>query len=86
VEREHEVAKWSLASSTGRGRDKDGWRGARGRREAGGGRPADSVSMRWRIVADPSWHGCVCACALAGHAAMGRRGPLARGPYRLNSF
>jgi hypothetical protein len=56
VEREHKVAKWTLASSMGRDRDKDGRRGAHGRREVGGGRSAESIGARWRVMAEPPWH------------------------------
>jgi hypothetical protein len=44
---ELKVAKWTLASSTGHDRDKDGWRSTRGCREAGGGRSALNVGERW---------------------------------------
>jgi hypothetical protein len=61
--------KWTLASSTGRDRDKDRRHDARGRREVGGSRLADSLARR--------------ACARVGRTRS--HGPLARGPYRLNS-
>jgi hypothetical protein len=59
--------KWTLASSTGHGRDKDRQRGVCGHREAGGGRLADSVGARWRALAKPLRHGYV-------HARTGRPG------------
>jgi hypothetical protein len=49
--------------------------------------PTDSVSVRWRAVAEPP-HGrrtSVGTC-WPGHAAMGRRGPLASGPCHFSDF
>jgi hypothetical protein len=39
---------------------------------------------RWRVVTMPPRHHCVHARPLAGHAAMGRRWPLARGPLNFS--
>jgi hypothetical protein len=54
---------------------------------SGGGRwSADSTDVRWWVVTEPPQRGRVCAHVLARHAAMARRGPLARGPYPLRPF
>jgi hypothetical protein len=51
-DQEYDVAKLTLASSMGNGRDKDGRHDARGRREAASGQSADMVGVRstmaWR--------------------------------------
>jgi hypothetical protein len=52
----------------------------------GGGWSANIADARWQGVTEPARCGCVRARALAGHAAMCRRGPQARGPYPLKLF
>jgi hypothetical protein len=52
----------------------------------GGGRSANITDARWQGVTEPTRCGCVRARVLAGHAAMCRRGPQARGPYPLKLF
>jgi hypothetical protein len=65
---------------------KAGDKGGRWRRTWQGVLWPAALSTQWRAITEPPRRSRVRVRAVGRHAAMGRRGPMAHGPYPFKNF